>query len=72
MNIEQELAAARDVNGPVLGIYPSLKLRMQLAQFALTHGLPNEGRAAEVVMARFFRMVESERWAGWFAEEDPS
>ena len=65
MNIQQELAEAQDQTQRYLYICAGLRLRMQLAQFALVNGLKDENEALAVVAARYFRMAESERWSGW-------
>lgn len=71
MNIQQELAAAQGgYSEHYAGIRPTLPLRHKLAEFAVVNGLANENEALAVVAARYFRMAESERWAGWSAEEE--
>jgi len=69
VNIQQELAAAQDKTANAVIIHPPLSLRHRLAEFAVVNGLPNEAAALAIVAARYFRMAESTRWAGWFAEE---
>lgn len=48
---------------------PSLALRGRLIQFAIENGLEDEGEALLVVSARYFRMADTDRFAGWFNGE---
>ncbi len=70
--IKAELASATDTMGPSVTIYPSLALRAKLAEFAVRGGLSSEKEALAVVAMRYFRMEESDRWAGWLSEESMS
>jgi hypothetical protein len=69
----KELEAARGTsttNGPRVWTAPGLALRARLTQFAIENGLESEGQAMIVVAARYFRLADAERWAGWTAESE--
>jgi hypothetical protein len=68
--VKEELRQASDDDeGPYVHTRPSLRLRAALCSFALTNDLNSEGEALAVVAARYFKMVESDRWAGWFGDD---
>ncbi len=72
MTAKDELAGLQqgsDLWSPYLP-KPTLRLRARLAQFALENGLKDEGEALIIMAARYIRMAEGERFAGWFNGEE--
>lgn len=69
MSVKDELASARATSTAVPSVYvrPVLQLRLNLARFAIEHGLADESEALAVVAARYFQIEESDKWAQWAA-----
>lgn len=71
-NIKDELKAAAPGQAPILAIALQAKVLTLAVELGIDKEVPTafvERAALAVIAARYFRMIEDDRWATWLAEQ---